>query len=150
MHRFARLAAAASVAVGLTLGTAGAASARPSSNDAEAVRTANPAQACASIPDTLAQFGVTPEGFDFTSCVRTLAGRVPDLPFGSPYQQCAALEAGMESPEGFFSISYPYTFHAELGDPFPNLRAHSREQCARALWAFHTLASFLPAGPPPS
>jgi hypothetical protein len=66
---------------------------------------------------------------------------------GNSYEQCAALEAGIETPEGFLQISYPYTFHAMPGDPFPNLRAHNREQCARALWTFHTLESYLPAPP---
>jgi hypothetical protein len=88
------------------------------------------------------------EGFDFTTCVRDLAGRVPDVAFGTPYDQCADLEAGVETPGGFFQITYPYTFHAEEGDPFPDLRAHNREQCARALFTFHTIESYLPAMPP--
>jgi hypothetical protein len=107
-------------------------------------RTANPAQACAAIPATLAQFGVLAEDWSFTDCVRMLAGRVPNTYWGgNPYEQCAALEAGIETPGGFFQITYPYTFHAEEGDPFPNLRAHNREQCARALWTFHTIESYL-------
>jgi hypothetical protein len=108
--------------------------------DPNATRTANPAQSCAAIPATLAQFGLEPEGFSFKSCVRTIAGRVPDVAFGDPYEQCDALvEAGI--------ISYPYTFHAGPGDPFPNLRAHNQKQCARALWTFHTLESYAPAPP---
>jgi hypothetical protein len=51
---------------------------------------------------------------------------------------------GRRDARRFFQISYPYTFHAEAGDPFPDLRAHNREQCARALWTFHTIASYLP------
>jgi hypothetical protein len=103
----------------------------------------------------LAQFGMTAEGFDFSSCVRTLAGRVPNLDspnpdFQDPYKQCAALEVGVASPFGLLKIDYPYTFHAEPDDPFPNLRAHNREQCARALFTFHTIESYLPAGPPPA
>jgi len=75
-------------------------------------------------------------------------GRVPLTSWGgNSYEQCAALEEGIETPGGFFQISYPYTFHAEAGDPFPNLRAHNREQCARALWTFHTIESYLPAPP---
>jgi hypothetical protein len=90
----------------------------------------------------LAGFGVTAADFDFKTCVRTVAGRVPDLPFGNPYEQCATLEAGTQTPGGFFQVTYPYTFHAEPGDPFPNLRAHNREQCARALYVFHTIESY--------
>jgi hypothetical protein len=117
--------------------------------DPNVTRIANPAQACAAIPATLAQFGVTPEDFDFVSCVSDLAGRVPNVAFGSPYDQCAMLEAGIQTPGGFFAVTYPYVFHAEPGDPFPNLQANNREQCARALYTFHTIESYLPAGPPP-
>ena len=46
--------------------------------------------------------------------------------------------------EGLSQIEYPYVFHAEPGDTFPNLKAHTREQCARALYVFHTLKSYLP------
>jgi hypothetical protein len=78
-----------------------------------------------------------------------LAGRVPLTSWGgNPYEQCAALEKGVQTPGGFFQITYPYTFHAEEGDPFPDLRAHNREQCARALWTFHAIESYLPAPPP--
>ena len=138
-----RLAIATAVAGATVLAGAGAAAAAPSGDPGRA-RTANPANACAAIPATLAQFGVEAEGFDFTTCVRDVAGRVPDVAFGSPYEQCAMLEAGVETPGGFFQITYPYTFHAEEGDPFPDLRANNREQCARALYAFHTIESYLP------
>ncbi len=122
----------------------GSALAAPS-GDPNATRTANPAHSCAAIPATLAQFGITAEDFDYKSCVRTLAGRVPLTYWGgNSYEQCASLEEGVQTPGGFFQISYPYTFHAEEGDPFPNLRAHNREQCARALWTFHTIESYLP------
>jgi hypothetical protein len=102
-------------------------------------KVANPAQACAAIPATLAQFGIEAEGFTYSSCVRTVAGRVPNLPFGNPYEQCAALEEGQEG----FAITYPYTFYADGEAPFPALRANNREQCARALWTFHTIGSYL-------
>jgi hypothetical protein len=139
-----RLGAAAICALAVTAGSVSGAVSAPS-GDPNVTRTANPAHACAAIPATLAQFGLTAEGFSYKSCVRTLAGRVPLTNWGgNSYEQCAALEKGVESPEGFFQISYPYTFHNEAGDPFPDLRAHNREQCARALWTFHTIASYLP------
>src|SRR3712207_9334028 len=72
-------------------GSVASASAAPAGNP-NATKIANPAQACAAIPGTLAQFGITPAGFDFTSCVRTVAGRVPNLPAGNPYQQCRSEE----------------------------------------------------------
>ena len=137
-----RLGLAIAVASATALLTAGSASAAPS-GDPNEVRTATPANACAAIPATLAQFGITPAGFDYETCVRLLAGRVPNVAFGSPYGQCQALETGVTTPGGFFQITYPYTFHAEDGDPFPNLRAHTREQCARALYTFHTIESSL-------
>lgn len=147
MLRSKRLGATAFCAAVLVAGSVSGAAAAPS-GDPNVTRTANPANSCAAVPGTLAQFGLTAEGFSFRSCVRSLAGRVPLTSWGGdPYEQCAALEEGFETPEGLFQISYPYTFHAEDGDPFPNLRAHNREQCARALWTFHTIESYLPAEP---
>ncbi|CAN5181005.1 hypothetical protein BH18ACT9_BH18ACT9_04920 [soil metagenome] len=140
-----RVSAVAACVVALTTGSVGSALAAPS-GDPNVTRTANPAQSCAAVPATLAQFGLTAGGFSYSSCVRSLAGRVPLTNWGgNSYEQCAALEVGVETPGGFFQISYPYTFHAEAGDPFPDLRAHNREQCARALWTFHTIESYLPA-----
>jgi hypothetical protein len=142
-----RLAAAAISALALAAGSVSGAVGAPS-GDPNRTRTANPAHSCAAIPATLAQFELTAEGFNYKDCVRDLAGRVPLTNWGgNSYEQCAALEAGIETPEGFLQISYPYTFHAMPGDPFPNLRAHNREQCARALWTFHTIESYLPAPP---
>ena len=147
MFRTSRLLAAASLAAVTAFASVAPASAAPS-GDPNVTRTANPANACAAIPATLAQFGITAEGFSYKSCVRELAGRVPLTGWGgNSYEQCALLEAGMETPGGFFQVKYPYTFHAEPGDPFPNLRAYNREQCARALWTFHAIESYLP--PPP-
>lgn len=144
MKKSLRVTLAAGSAAGLMALPLGSALGAPS-GDPNATRTANPAQSCAAIPATLAQFGLSAEGFDFKSCVRSIAGHVPPLPFGDPYEQCAALEEGFETPGGLFQVTYPYTFHAEEGDPFPNLRAHNRTQCARALWTFHTIESYAPA-----
>lgn len=141
--RIVTVAVSAAVLAAVPIGTASAA---PSGNP-NVTRTATPAHACAAIPATLAQFGMKPEGFKFSTCVKTLAGRVPNVAFGSPYEQCAALEQGIQTPGGFFKIEYPYVFHAEPGDPFPNLRANTREQCARALYTFHTIESYLPPQP---
>lgn len=146
MSKALRAVVAVGAAAALSTLPVNAASAAPK-GDPNMTRTANPAQSCAAIPATLAQFGMEPEGFSFKSCVRTVAGRVPDVAFGDPYEQCALLEAGMETPGGLFQVTYPYTFHAEPGDPFPNLRAHNRQQCARALYTFHTIESYLPAPP---
>lgn len=143
-RRFAILAAAS---VGAAVTPLSMAAAAPS-GDPNIARTATPAHACAAIPATLSQFGVEAVGFDFKDCVKELAGRVPNTWWGGdPYEQCAMLEEGIETPGGVFEISYPYTFHAEAGDPFPDLTAHDREQCARALWTFHTIESMLPAPP---
>lgn len=137
--RLATTAAAAAVLAAVPLTAAAA-----PSGDPTVTRVATPAHACAAIPATLAQFQITPTGFSFSSCVRTVAGRVPNVAFGNPYEQCAALERGVQTPGGFFQISYPYVFHAEPGDPFPNLKANNRQQCARALYTFHTIESYLP------
>ena len=142
-----RIGAVTICALLLSAGSATGAAAAPS-GDPNVTRTANPASSCAAIPGTLAQFGLTADGFNYASCVQDLAGRVPLTYWGgNSYEQCAALEEGIETPGGFFRISYPYTFHAEAGDPFPNLRAYNREQCARALWTFHTIESCLPHRP---
>ena len=149
MKKTARAGLVAAAAFAAVATSTSAASAAPS-GDPNVTRIANPANACAAVPATLAQFGITPQGFSFSSCVRELAGRVPDVPGqGSPYQQCAALEGGVQTPGGFIQVSYPYVFHNAPGDPFPNLQANNREQCARALYTFHTIESYLPAGPPP-
>lgn len=146
MKTLTRIAVTAASAAVLAAAPVATATAAPS-GDPDVTRVATPAHACAAIPGTLAQFGITPTGFKFSDCVRTLARRVPNVAFGSPYDQCAALEAGVQTPGGFFRIEYPYVFHAEPGDPFPNLKANNREQCARALYTFHTLESYLPAPP---
>ncbi|HZG95150.1 MAG TPA: hypothetical protein VEZ46_10595 [Mycobacteriales bacterium] len=144
MSRTTRLLAAASLAAVTAFASVAPASAAPS-GDPSVTRTANAAHACASIPATLAQFGLEAEGFSYRECVRELAGRVPLTGWGgNSYEQCAMLEAGVETPGGFFQITYPYTFHAEPGDLFPDLRAYDREQCARALWTFHEIASHMP------
>ena len=141
---------AAGAALALAVTPTATASAAPS----EGARTANPAQSCKSVPVTLAAFeqiipGYEAPDFDVSACVRAVAARVPDVPvFGSPYAQCAALEEGMMTPGGLFQVTYPYTFHSAPGDPFPDLTAHDRKQCARALYTFHTIESLLP--PPPA
>jgi hypothetical protein len=122
--------------------SASTAAAAPSGKAGGAAKVANPAQACAAIPAGLANFGLEPEGFSFSSCVRTVASQVPNVGEGNPYQQCAALEQGQEGPGGFVQVTYPYTFYAQ-GGPFPALRVNNREQCARALWAYHTIGSYL-------
>ncbi len=139
---------AAAAAVALAVTPTASASAAPSFDGGP--KTANPAQACAAIPATLALLGASAPGFDHSACVRTVASRVPDVAFGSPYEQCAMLEAGVQTPGGFFKVTYPYTFHAEPGDPFPDLTAHNRTQCARALYAFHTIEHYLMMAPPPA
>lgn len=145
MNRLTQLAVTATAIATAGIAAAPGASAAPP-GDPETVRTANPAHACAAVPGTLAQFGITADDFDYVDCVRELAGRVPLTVFGGDaYARCVELEAGVETPFGFMQITYPYTFHAEPGDPFPNLRAHTREQCARALWTFHKIESYLVA-----
>lgn len=140
MKKIARVGMVAAATFAAVVTSTSAASAAPS-GDPNVTRVANPANACASIPGTLAGFGITPTGFDYSTCVRTLARDVPDIPgFGDPAEQCDALVQ-------FGVISYPFVFHAEPGDPFPDLRANNREQCARALYAFHTIETY--AGPPP-
>lgn len=142
-HRIAAVGAAA-----LALGVVPASPALATSDGA---RTANPAQACKAIASTLAMFEIPAPDFDVKACIRTVAARVPDLEgAGNPYEQCARLEEGIDSPFGRLQITYPYTFHDAPGDPFPDLTAHNRTQCARALYAFHTIESYLPMGPPPA
>jgi hypothetical protein len=138
----AALAAAALVAVPAT------ASAAPS-GDPGTARKATPSHACDAVLATLAQFGVDAGGLDRAACLEELSGRPSELEVssGKPYEQCQALEQGVETPGGTFRISYPYTFHAGEGDPLPDLVAANRGQCARALWAYHTIEEHLPVPP---
>ena len=149
MKKMLRFAVVAGAAFVLALTPMSSAAAAPS-GDPNRTRTANPAHACAAVPGTLGQFGIQATDFDYSDCVRELAGRVPNTAWGGdPYQRCAELEAGVFVPMlgRFFTLTYPDTFHAEPGDPFPNLRAHNRQQCARALWTFHEIESYLPPQP---
>lgn len=114
----------AGAALALAVIPTASASAAPSF-DPNKPKAANPAQTCAFV----ASYGAS---IDHSSCVKTLAGTVPSVAFGDPAQACAMMEAAGE-------ISYPYAFYAQ-GGPFPGLVANDRTQCARALWAFHTLA----------
>ncbi|MGY1669711.1 hypothetical protein [Geodermatophilus sp. SYSU D00710] len=139
MKTLARTGLVAAAALAAVVTGATSASAAPSSGSGTAP-VANPAQACATIQNTVAEYGGTLDDFRYSSCVKTLAGRVPTVEgAGDPYGQCEVYEQ-----EGL--ISYPYTFYAE-GGPFPSLRANSREQCARALYAYHTIASAFPEQP---
>jgi opacity protein-like surface antigen len=142
---------AAALLAGSALALAAPASA--ADYDPNVTRTANPANACASIPGSLEHAGgmlgveIDTGDFDYAACVSTLAkGQAyVDVPgFGSPYAQCASLEA--------MFLTYPYTFHAgdSLEDVLlPDLRAHNRKQCGSALYAFHAIftavAPYLPA-----
>jgi hypothetical protein len=149
MHMKKAIAAAlGAAALVLPVVVAGPASAAKS-YDPNVTRIANPANACKAIPGTLETFGIHLDDSDFSysECVQTLARGEAVVDFGVPYEQCAALEAGVETPGGFFQITYPYTFHAEEGDPFPNLMAKNRKQCGSALYAFHTIESYLPPMP---
>ena len=145
-------AAIGAAALALSVVFAGPASAAKS-YDPDVTRIANPANACKAIPGTLSalekMFGIDLDysDFDYSECVQTLARGEAVVDFGVPYEQCAALEAGVQTPGGFFQITYPYTFHAEEGDPFPNLMAKNRKQCGSALYAFHTIESYLPPMP---
>ncbi len=143
MKKTARLGVvAAAVFAASVTGVSGAAAAPAGASGKAPV--ANPAQSCTAVQTTLAQLGVADESFSFSSCVRGVARQVPLLPAGDPYAQCATYEEeGIETPGGVLEFSYPFTFYAE-GGPFPQLRANNREQCARALWTYHTIAGYFP------
>lgn len=137
----------------LALAPVGSASAAPSFDPAKP-KAANPAHACAFVAAYAeALTGSTPQGWSFSTCVRTVSADIPFLEpaaiFGDPMEQCKAFEEGIEEDGFVFKITYPYAFYADAppGEGFPGLIAHDRKQCARALWAFHTLITLL--GPPP-
>ena len=115
-------------------------------------KAATPAQTCAFVAEWARILtGSTPSGWSHSGCVRTIAAKIPLLEpvqvFGDPMAQCASYEAGIEEDGFVFQLTYPYAFYADEPDGFPGLIAHDRKQCARALWAFHTLVTLL--GPPP-
>jgi hypothetical protein len=119
------------------------------SYDPNIARIANPANACKSIPGTIA-FDAALLGmpapdlswFDYDECVAMLAqGNVviePAEEFGDPYAQCDALVA-------FGAFSYPATLHSgESGEEdvlLPDLTVKNRTQCGSALYAFHVIAT---------
>lgn len=129
------------VAVALTVLPTSSASAAPGFDPARP-KTANPAQTCAFIAGYARMLtGSLPVGFSHSGCTSMLAKGVPTVDAGDPRQACAQMEAaGM--------IRYPYAFYADapVGEGFPGLVAHDRTQCARALYAFHTLVTLLPGG----
>ena len=125
---------AAGAALALAVTPTASAAAAPSFDPA-APKTANPAQTCAFVAGYAGMFGVSYD-VSHSTCVRTIAGSVPTVAAGDPMMACAAMEAAGE-------VSYPYAFYADAppGMGFPGLVAHDRTQCARALWAFHTLVT---------
>ncbi len=136
-----KAAAVAAAAGALALVPLGGASAAPTLNPAKP-KAANPSQSCAFVAAYVkAITGSAPAGWSHSGCVKTVASSVPVVEEGDPNLQCAAMEA-----EG---LTYPFAFYegAPPGQGFPGLIAHDRTQCARALWAFHTLVTYL--GPPP-
>ena len=148
-----KLMSAAAVALALVVVPTSPASAAPAFDPSEP-RTANPAQTCAFVVAWAeALTGSAPEGWSHSECVRTISSSIPFLEpveeFGDPLVQCALYEAGIEEDGFVFQLTYPYAFYADAppGEGFPGLIAHDRQQCARALWAFHTLITLL--GPPP-
>ena len=110
---------------------AGSATAAPKPSDK--VKTANPAQACA--------FVTTYTEGSFSECVDALSSGSDPLYQAALNGGCVDLETG--SPE-LPAITWPYTFYEgeEMPPGWPRLRAHDREQCAIALFTFHTLAPY--------
>lgn len=142
------IAAASTLLVGAGLAFASPASASQS-YDPNVARVANPANVCASIPGSVerasSMLGIPVDlsGFDYASCVTTMAHGAavvePVEVFGSPYAQCDMLVA-----VGVFS--YPVTLHngSDMEDQMlPDLTVKNRKECGNALYAYHTIASYL-------
>ena len=140
------------VASATALGAATASAAQP--YDPNVARTANPANACKSIPGSIEHaagvFGApVPDlsWFDFGDCVRTLAtgsaAVEPAEEFGSPYDQCDFLVS-------VGAITYPATLHSGEGDDpmeeflLPDLTVRNRKECGSALYAYHTIVTAFP------
>lgn len=145
---------------GSTLAAVAPASAAPKPYDPNVTRIANPANVCKSIPGSVAHASgmlgvdIDTSSFDFSDCARMLAKGdafvEPAEEFGSPYVQCDLLLT--------FGVTYPYTFHNDP-DPanfedavLPDLTAKNRKQCGSALYAFHSIFTYvgpyLPPEPP--
>lgn len=125
---------------------AAAASAVPAPSGA-APKVATPAQACGLIASTIAGLPGS-EDFSYSGCVRGLAAKKDMATAGflaGASQQCATYEQGVTEGSMTFKITYPYAFYADApeGEGFPGLVARDRADCARALYAFHTIGSYL-------
>lgn len=111
-------------------------------------RIANPANACASIPGTIAADALalgmpapTLSDFNYARCVSTLArGKAFVQPadlFGDPYNRCDMLVAAGE-------LTYGATLHSGEGGPedalLPDLTVNNRKECGSALYAYHAIA----------
>lgn len=141
-----RMLAVVMSAAALAVLPAAAASAAPAPSGGSP-KTATPAHSCGLIQSTIA--GVPgAEAFSFSGCVRGLASRKDPAVAGflaGAAQQCAAYEQGVTDDGMTLKITYPYAFYADApaGQGFPGLVARDRADCARALYAFHTIGSFL-------
>lgn len=159
MHKLALSTAALCIAAGGIAVGAGPASASPT-YDPNVARPATAVNACTSIPGTVradaALFGFTPDlsSFSLGGCISTLSRHqayASDIneetgqPYGDPYAQCDLLV-------GVGALHYPSTLHsgengAEEDDLFPDLTVTDRTTCGNALYAFHAITTFFPAGP---
>lgn len=147
--RLMKLVSAAALAAALVVVPTSSASGAPGF-DPSTPKAATPAQTCAFVAGWAEELtGSTPAGWSFSRCVRDISSSIPFLEpvteFGDPMAQCARYEAGIEEDGFVFKLTYPYAFYADAppGEGFPGLVANDRKQCARALWAFHTLITFL-------
>lgn len=117
--------------------------------DPNVARVANPANACKSIPGSVQYaaailgFPVDTSSFDYSACVTTLAQGAavvePVEEYGDPYAQCDGLVAA-----GF--VSYPSTLHNGDGledSILPDLIVKNRKECGSALYAFHSIVTYL-------
>ena len=134
MKRLLTVLVALAISMAATIGTATAA---PKTR----VQTvATPAQAAAIITSYT--------GESFPALTRHLAhGHLAVPGFGDPFEQCAALEAGIDFGDGeVFQLTYPYTFYGdvatEMPPGWPLLTANNRRQCAIALYTYHHLAPY--------
>ena len=113
--------------------------------DPNVARVANPANTCKSIVGSIQNAGmllgipVDTSGFDYSSCVTTMAKgeAVVPPPFGDPYAQCDFLV-------NVGAFSYPATLHngGDMEDQLlPDLTVKNRKQCGAALFAYHAIAT---------
>ena len=138
-------------AVGLFVGLVAAPASATRAYDPFDAGVANPGQTCTAMDrmlDFAVELGLIPShDFSKGECASMLAKKGFTFEFMG-----TSVQDNCDFLEGLVG-GWPYTFYADepydpsdplAGNPFPRLTARNDAECARALYAFHTLVQLIP------